>query len=49
MSELIKHQSVGTFGATGGDVLEDIIATVLDITVKAWPFVVSRESRTRQP
>jgi len=41
VDELLKPPSVGTFGTAGGPILEDIIATILDITVKAWPAVVS--------
>ena len=41
MDELIKPPSIGTFGTTGGLVLEDIVSTILDITVKAWPAVLA--------
>jgi hypothetical protein len=41
VNELIKGSSVGSFGTTGGLVLEDIITTILDITVKAWPGVIA--------
>lgn len=41
MNDLIKPASVGTFGTVGGLVLEDIITTILDITVKAWPGVTA--------
>jgi hypothetical protein len=41
VDELNKPPSVGTFGTTGGLVLEDIVSTILDITIKAWPKVVS--------
>jgi hypothetical protein len=41
VDELIKPPSIGTFGTTGGLVLEDIVSTILDITVKAWPAVLA--------
>ena len=42
MDELIKSPSVGTFGTAGRLVLEDIVTTILDITVKAWLAVIAR-------
>ncbi|RUL86994.1 hypothetical protein [Tautonia sociabilis] len=41
MNELIKPPSVGSFGSAGELVLEDVITTILDITIKAWPRVVA--------
>jgi hypothetical protein len=41
VDELIKPPSIGTFGTTGRLILEDIVCTILDITVKAWPAVLA--------
>ena len=41
VDEWLEPPSIGTFGTAGGPILEDIIATILDITVKAWLAVVS--------
>ena len=42
MDELAKPQSIGGFGTAGDQVLDDIVATILDITVKAWSRLVAR-------
>lgn len=42
MAEFVPPQSVGSFAFDASSiVLEDVIATVLNILVKAWPSVVS--------
>jgi hypothetical protein len=43
VSEFIPPQSAGSFSFDASTiVLEDIIATILDIVVKAWPLVITR-------
>jgi hypothetical protein len=42
VAEFLKPQSVGVFESQAASILlEDVVATILDITVKAWPAVAA--------